>query len=196
MINNRKLLTFFTFFIILSTKHLNAGDFKNNITISDLNLNHSIVYIKGNGERKFAYFFDPFCTYCEKFNTEVLSKLDNVTVYNYLLPILSKKSLKVANIIWCNDREKNYEKYLNKDFFNLKDNDDCINPFNSNIELANNLKIKGTPSFIFEHGNILTGFVELKKFDQILETSTKNASHKRFLDNPPAYCGGQQMINH
>jgi thiol:disulfide interchange protein DsbC len=47
--------------------------------------------VRGNGKRKLAVFEDPNCGYCKRFERD-LQKVDNVTVYMFLYPILSADS--------------------------------------------------------------------------------------------------------
>ena len=173
-----------------------ASNYENEVIISDLDLNLSIKFVKGSGERKVAYFFDPVCRYCKKFNKEVIKNLDNITIYNFILPIMSDESLTIADSIWCSDPKKNILKFLNGEDFSNNSNIQCNNPSKKIIELASKYNLDGIPSFIFEYGEKLTGYLDYEQFNELLETSTKKASHRRFLDNPPAYCGGEQMINH
>jgi thiol:disulfide interchange protein DsbC len=47
--------------------------------------------VKGNGERRVAYFVDPNCSYCSHLDQE-LAKVTDVAVYLFLDPILSQDS--------------------------------------------------------------------------------------------------------
>ena len=51
------------------------------IDVSKFPLADAFTRVKGNGSRKLYLFSDPDCPYCKKLETEVLSKLDNVTIY-------------------------------------------------------------------------------------------------------------------
>jgi thiol:disulfide interchange protein DsbC len=53
-----------------------------------LPLNIAIIRTKGNGKRKLAVFTDPDCPYCKRLEIDVLSKLDNVTIYYFLFPLI------------------------------------------------------------------------------------------------------------
>ncbi|MCE1172862.1 MAG: DsbC family protein, partial [Azovibrio sp.] len=72
----------------------------NAIKFSDLPLNQAIKQVKGNGKRVLATFEDPNCGYCKRLAKD-LSKLDNVTIYTFLYPILSEDSIKKSRQIWC-----------------------------------------------------------------------------------------------
>ena len=56
--------------------------------------------MRGNGKRKVAVFEDPNCGYCKRFERD-LQKVDNVTVYMFLYPILGPDSTDKSRNIWC-----------------------------------------------------------------------------------------------
>ncbi|MGB5208566.1 MAG: DsbC family protein, partial [Azonexus sp.] len=76
------------------------------IKFADLPLDRAIKQVRGDGKRVLATFEDPNCGYCKRLAKD-LQKLDNVTIYTFLLPILSEDSLKKSKQIWCAaDRSK------------------------------------------------------------------------------------------
>src|SRR5438093_13714696 len=58
------------------------------IRFAALPLNDAIKTVRGNGLRLVAVFSDPNCPYCKVLDGE-LAKLDNVTLYTFLLPWIS-----------------------------------------------------------------------------------------------------------
>src|SRR5215208_3664455 len=74
------------------------------IDFSALPVKDAFTIVRGNGKRKIAVFEDPNCGYCKKFERD-LQKVDNVTVYMFLYPILGPDSLDKSRNIWC-AREK------------------------------------------------------------------------------------------
>ncbi|NBO85598.1 MAG: DsbC family protein, partial [Burkholderiaceae bacterium] len=60
----------------------------NRIKWSELPQANAIKIVRGNGSRQIAVFSDPNCGYCKRLE-KTLQQLDNVTIYNYLIPILS-----------------------------------------------------------------------------------------------------------
>jgi thiol:disulfide interchange protein DsbC len=70
------------------------------IKFSDLPLALAVKQVRGDGKRVFATFEDPNCGYCKKMAKDI-AKLDNVTIYTFLYPILSPDSLEKSNQIWC-----------------------------------------------------------------------------------------------
>jgi len=59
----------------------------NAINFDSLPLKDAFVMTRGDGKRKIAVFEDPNCGYCKRFERD-LQKVDNVTVYLFLYPIL------------------------------------------------------------------------------------------------------------
>jgi len=63
------------------------------IKFSDLQLELAVKTVRGDGRRVFATFEDPNCGYCKRLAKD-LQKLDNVTIYTFLYPILSEDSVR------------------------------------------------------------------------------------------------------
>lgn len=70
------------------------------IKFSELPLELAVKRVHGDGKRVLASFEDPNCGYCKKLAKE-MAKLDNVTLYTFLYPILSPDSLVKSKQIWC-----------------------------------------------------------------------------------------------
>lgn len=144
-------------------------DNKNIIDVKKLPLNLAIKEIKGTGKNVIYVFTDPDCPYCHMFNSTIVPFLDNVTIYNFLMPLSSihpnadSDSLKIL----CS---KNPSDTLNK-WLNVKPSDidvmrDKILPndilckngessLNGLKTLANNLNINGTPTIFNSNGKPL-----------------------------------------
>ena len=61
----------------------------NTIRFDDLPLAQAFKIVHGKGTRVLAYFADPRCPHCKRFDQE-LAQLDDVSVYVFLLPIIAK----------------------------------------------------------------------------------------------------------
>ena len=70
------------------------------IDFSALPVKDAFTIVRGNGKRKIAVFEDPNCGYCKRFERD-LQKVDNVTVYMFLYPILGPDSTDKSRNIWC-----------------------------------------------------------------------------------------------
>ncbi|MDR3087684.1 MAG: DsbC family protein [Azoarcus sp.] len=70
------------------------------IDIAQLPLENAIKQVRGNGKIQLVSFEDPNCLYCAKLDRN-LARLENLTLYTFLLPILSEDSVVKSRRIWC-----------------------------------------------------------------------------------------------
>ena len=141
------------------------------IKFSELPLERAIKQVRGNGKRVMATFEDPNCGYCKRLAKDLL-KLDNVTVYTFLLPILSEDSLKKSRQIWCSsDRSKSWNDWM-VDGKAPSGRDDCdTTAVDKNREFASKLKISGTPTIFFADGERVPGAMPVDRIEQKLNTA-------------------------
>ncbi len=104
---------------------------------------------------------------------ERCSKLDNVTIYTFLYPILSQDSLEKSNQIWCaNDRVKAWNDWM-QDGKAPGGRGDCdTTAVKKTVELGSKLGISGTPTLFFLDGERIPGAVPLAKIEQKLSQAT------------------------
>ena len=138
------------------------------IKFSDLPLPQAVRQVRGDGKRVFATFEDPNCGYCKKMAKEI-AKLDNVTIYTFLYPILSPDSLEKSNQIWCAaDKAKAWNDWM-VDGKTPAGKGDCdTTAVKKNIELGRKLAINGTPTVFFADGERIPGALSLAKIEQKL----------------------------
>ncbi len=141
------------------------------IKFSDLPLALAVKQVRGDGKRVFATFEDPNCGYCKRLAKET-AKLDNVTIYTFLYPILSPDSLEKSNQIWCSaDRAKAWNEWmLDGDAPGGKGDCDTT-AVKKSIEVGRKLAITGTPTIFFADGERITGVVPQAKIEQKLSES-------------------------
>jgi thiol:disulfide interchange protein DsbC len=70
------------------------------IDLKDLPLEQAIKQVQGNGALVLVTFEDPNCPYCADLDKQ-LARIDNATIYTFLLPILSEDSMMKSRRIWC-----------------------------------------------------------------------------------------------
>lgn len=144
------------------------------VKFSDLSLDDAIVIKRGDGSRKIAVFEDPQCSYCHRFEQEFQS-VDNVTVYVFLYPILSHKSLEQTQNIWCAaDPAAAWQDWM----LNMKEpaQASCdTTALQRNISFGRKYKITGTPTMIFEDGSRIPGAVQ----PELIEVRLQEASGKK-----------------
>jgi thiol:disulfide interchange protein DsbC len=141
----------------------------NRIKWSDLNPANAFKVVRGNGARQLAIFSDPNCGYCKRLEKS-LQQLDNVTIYTYLIPILSADSVQKSKQIWCStDPNKTYIDWMiNGTAPNGKS--DCTNPLDKNIAFAKTYGITGTPTIFFTDGSRFPGAVQISDIEKKFAT--------------------------
>jgi thiol:disulfide interchange protein DsbC len=151
----------------LTERRMNElGAFK----FSDLPLKDAIKTVRGNGSRVLVSIEDPNCGYCHKVAGE-LEKIDNVTVYTFLHPLLGEDSVQKAKAIWCApNRAKVWREFM-VERKPLPTKTDCETPLARNASLAQRLRVMGTPTFLFKSGERIPGAAPISVIEQKLAAS-------------------------
>ena len=138
------------------------------IPFDDYPLQHAIKINEGQGPYKIIYFADPYCGYCKKFDKEVISKLKDTTVYLFLYPILSEKSINTSEDIYCNKNQSDawIDFTINGVVPQRKK---CKSPIEDIMAFGKKMKIRGTPTLIFADGKRVPGALSYEQFRKILE---------------------------
>ena len=142
----------------------------NRIKWSELNPANALKVVRGNGSRQLAVFSDPNCGYCKRLDKS-LQQLDNVTIYTYLIPILSPDSAQKSKQIWCStDPQKMYIDWMINGV-TPSGKSDCTTPLDKNMTFAKTYGITGTPTIFFTDGSRFPGAVQIidieKKFSSL-----------------------------
>lgn len=138
------------------------------IKFNELPLDRAIKQVRGDGKRVLATFEDPNCGYCKRLARD-LQKLENVTIYTFLLPILSEDSVKKSKQIWCSaDRAKTWNDWM-IDGKTPSGREDCDTAaITRNQEFGRKLNITGTPTMFFGNGERVPGAMPLQRIEQKL----------------------------
>lgn len=138
------------------------------IKFTDLPLELAVKQVRGDGKRVFATFEDPNCGYCKKLAKEMV-KLDNVTIYTFLYPILSPDSLEKSKQIWCSaDKAKAWNEWM-VDGKAPSGKSDCDTAaVQKTVDTGRRLAINGTPTIFFADGERIPGAVPVAKIEQKL----------------------------
>jgi thiol:disulfide interchange protein DsbC len=119
----------------------------------------AIKMVRGNGRRVVYTFEDPNCGYCRQLYKE-LSTMTDVTVYTFLLPILSPDSTEKSRAIWCSkDRAKAWEQVMLKGALTEPSKPCDVAVLDKNLQLAQRFNIRGTPAIYLASGQQLGGYV-------------------------------------
>lgn len=138
------------------------------IRFGDLPFERAIKQVRGDGKRVLATFEDPNCGYCKRLAKD-LQMLNNVTVYTFLLPILSEDSIRKSKQIWCSaDRAKSWNDWM-VDGKAPSGREDCdTSAVTKNQEFGRKLNITGTPTMFFGDGERVPGAMPLARIEQKL----------------------------
>ncbi len=145
----------------LRTNKLSAIDF------SALPIKDAFTVVRGNGKRKIAVFEDPNCGYCKRFERE-MQKVDNVTFYMFLYPILGPDSVTKSNNLWCaKDKAKAWQDYMVRDQAVVAATCDTA-AIARNVEFGKKFKITGTPTMFFVDGSRVPGAIDAAQVEKLL----------------------------
>jgi thiol:disulfide interchange protein DsbC len=138
------------------------------IKFTDLPLERAIKQVRGDGKRVLATFEDPNCGYCKRLAKDI-QKLDNVTVYTFLYPILSEDSIRKSKQIWCAaDRAKAWNDWMIEGRAPAGRDDCDSSAVTKNQDFGRRLSISGTPTIFFADGERVPGAMPLAKIEQKL----------------------------
>ena len=129
----------------------------------------AIKRVKGNGTRTIYTFEDPNCTYCKQLQKE-LTKVNDITHYVFLIPILGQDSHNKAQAIWCaKDRAKAWDDMMLRSV--TPDGPaNCSTPIEKNLQLMRRFGIRGTPAVYMLNGQQIGGYVPAERIEQALAT--------------------------
>jgi thiol:disulfide interchange protein DsbC len=142
------------------------------IDFSNLPLKDAITIVRGSGKRKLAVFEDPNCGYCKRFERD-LAKVDNVTIYLFLYPILGDDSVHKSRNVWCaKDPVMAWTQLMLKEqaLTNANCNTAAID---RNIEFGRKYKITGTPTLIAQDGARVPGALNTLQIEKMLADASK-----------------------
>lgn len=134
----------------------------------DLPLKDAIKTVRGNGKRLVATVEDPNCGYCKKFAPE-LNKVNDVTVYTFVAPILGPNSVRQEKAIWCSpDRPAAWRKQMEGNL-KIEGEPNCESPGSRLAEWSRKMRVQGTPTILFADGTRVSGYVTLDTLEKRLK---------------------------
>jgi thiol:disulfide interchange protein DsbC len=138
------------------------------IDFGALPIKDAFTVIRGNGKRKMAVFEDPNCGYCKRFERD-MQRIDNVTVYMFLFPILSPDSADKAKSIWCaKDKGKVWQDHMVRDMPVPKASCSDTTVLDRNLEFGKRYRITGTPTLFFADGSRVPGAIGAPQIEKFL----------------------------
>lgn len=137
------------------------------VPFDQLPLELAFVQTFGNGARKMAVFEDPNCGYCKQMRHS-LHELKDVTVYTFMLPILSPDSAAKVQAVWCaKDKAAVWDAWMLQGKAPAAAS--CNAPIDDLQALGRKLNVRGTPTTIFQDGSRASGAVPLAMLEQRLQ---------------------------
>ena len=138
------------------------------IKFEQLPLNLAFKKVKGKGTRKLAYFGDPNCGYCKRFE-QGLAKIEDVTIYVFLYPVLGPDSMEKSKSIWCSkDRNKAWDDQLVNNIAPTAPGTCDTSSIDKTVAFGKQKNITGTPTLFFADGSRVPGAIPVEQVEQRL----------------------------
>lgn len=146
----------------------------NRIDFAALPFKDAIVWKNGNGQRRLVIFSDPHCGYCKKLETE-LQSIKDITVYTFIIPILSEDSRALGERIWCaRDRTQAYRDWMLSNTQPPRLLGMCgTSPLQRNLQMSQKFGVTGTPAMFFEDGSRLASAAPASEVEKRLIKAEK-----------------------
>ena len=137
------------------------------VAFDKLPIKDAFKIVRGNGKRKLAVFEDPNCGYCKQFERD-LTKVDNVTIYLFLYPVLGPDSVVKSKNIWCaKDKGRAWSDWMTRGV--TPENAECDTAaVTRNREFGQKYNITGTPTLIFSNGTRTPGAIPAEQVEKQL----------------------------
>jgi len=112
-------------------------------------------------------FADPNCGYCKRFERD-LQKIDNVTIYHLMYPVLGEDSkVKSRNIACAKDRAKTWNEWMLQGIAPPVVACDTHN-IDAIVEFGKKNRITGTPTLFVADGTRVPGAIEAAQIESLL----------------------------
>ena len=132
------------------------------IDLREIPFDKVITVKKGDGSRHLFVFTDPECPYCRKLE-QILSDIDGISIHYLMFPLaIHPTAKKKAEQIYCSKDPQSAIKRVILLGQSLSEGDvkeGCKAPINEIISVGARLGIQGTPTLIFEDGEMIQGFM-------------------------------------
>jgi len=137
------------------------------IDFNALPMELAITQVRGDGSRKLALFEDPNCGYCKQLRRD-MEGLDDLTVYTYMLPILSPDSTEKVKNVWCaEDPSAAWDAWMIDG--TVPESATCEVPVEELVQLGRDLQVQGTPAIFFEDGSRVPGAISREELEKRLQ---------------------------
>jgi len=137
------------------------------IRFDQLPLDLAFKKVRGKGTRKVAYFADPNCGFCKRFE-QTLAAVEDLTIYVFLYPILSPDSIEKSKAVWCSkDRVKAWDDLMLNGTAPTAAGT-CTTPIDKILAFGKQKNVSGTPTLFFADGQRVPGAIPPEQLEQRL----------------------------
>ena len=137
------------------------------VPFDSLPLKFAFTQVRGNGKRKLVVFSDPNCGYCKRFERD-LQKIDNVTLYHLMYPVLGEDSrVKSRNIACAKDKAKTWNDWMLQGVTPPTVACDNHN-IDAIVEFGKKNRINGTPTMFVADGTRVPGAIDAAQIEALL----------------------------
>ena len=137
------------------------------VPFDSLPLKFAFTQVRGNGKRKLVVFSDPNCGYCKRFERD-LQKIDNVTLYHLMYPVLGEDSrVKSRNIACAKDKAKTWNDWMLQGVTPPTVACDNHN-IDASVEFGKKNRINGTPTMFVADGTRVPGAIDAAQIEALL----------------------------
>lgn len=147
------------------------------IDFASLPFKDAIVIKQGTGARKLAVFVDPNCGYCKRLEKD-LQGIKDVTIYNFIIPILGADSQTKARDLWCaKDGGKAWRNWMLEGALPTRafEGAKCdASALERNLAFSKKNKIHGTPAIFFEDGSRAPGAIPAAQIEKQMAAAAKS----------------------
>ena len=144
------------------------------IDFDSLPMKNAVVIKQGSGARKLVVFADPNCGYCKRLERDLVA-LKDVTIYNFIYPILGPDSVAKSRDIWCaKDPAKAWRDWMVDGKLASKAPANCdTSVLDANTELGRKYRVQGTPAVVFEDGTRAPGAIPAAQIEARMVAAKK-----------------------
>ena len=144
------------------------------IDFASLPLKDALVIKQGSGARRMVVFADPNCGYCKRLERDLV-KLQDVTIYTFVMPILGPDSVAKSKDIWCaQDGAKAWRAWMVDAAAPPRSMGKCDTAaLERNVALGKKYRVQGTPALVFEDGTRVPGAIPLETVEKNLAAASK-----------------------
>jgi thiol:disulfide interchange protein DsbC len=134
-----------------------------------------VVIKQGTGARKLVVFADPNCGYCKRLERDLMA-LKDVTIYNFIYPILGPDSMAKSRDIWCaKDQAKAWRDWMVDGKLASKAAANCdTSAIDATVELGRKHRVQGTPAVVFEDGTRAPGAIPAAQIEARMAAAKKS----------------------